>query len=88
MRFAIFDQMESVDRPLNEVYADRLRLLEAADAAGFWYYFKSEHHLTPLDTAPSISSWLAAVAARTSRIRIGPMVYLLAWGGRIRGRGR
>ncbi|MFT7650494.1 MAG: alkanesulfonate monooxygenase SsuD [Candidatus Poriferisodalaceae bacterium] len=77
MRFAIFDQMESVDRPLNEVYADRLRLLEAADEAGFWCYLKSEHHLTPLDTAPSISSWLAAVAARTSRIRIGSMVYLL-----------
>lgn len=77
MRFAIFDQMERLDTPLHEVYRDRLALLEAADQAGFWCYFKSEHHMTPLDTAPSISTWLAAVAARTTRMRIGSMVHLL-----------
>jgi alkanesulfonate monooxygenase SsuD/methylene tetrahydromethanopterin reductase-like flavin-dependent oxidoreductase (luciferase family) len=77
MRFAIFDQMERLDIPLHQVYRDRLALLEAADQAGFWCYFKSEHHLTPLDTAPSISTWLAAVAARTTRMRIGSMVHLL-----------
>ena len=77
MRFAIFDQMETVDRPLHRVYAERLELLAAADQAGFWCYFKSEHHLTPLDTAPSISTWLAAVAVRTTKMRIGSMVYLL-----------
>ncbi len=33
--------------------------------------------MTPLDTAPSISTWLAAVAARTTRMRIGSMVHLL-----------
>jgi alkanesulfonate monooxygenase SsuD/methylene tetrahydromethanopterin reductase-like flavin-dependent oxidoreductase (luciferase family) len=77
MRFAIFDQMERLDTPLHQVYRDRLALLEAADQAGFWCYFKSEHHMTPLDTAPSISTWLAAVAARTTRMRIGSMVHLL-----------
>ncbi len=77
MRFAIFDQMEAVGRPLHEVYADRLALLEAADEAGVWCYFKSEHHYTSLDTAPSISSWLATVAARTTSLRIGSLVYLL-----------
>lgn len=77
MRFAIFDQMERLDTPLHQVYQDRLALLEAADQAGFWCYFKSEHHMTPLDTAPSISTWLAAVATRTTRMRIGSMVHLL-----------
>jgi alkanesulfonate monooxygenase SsuD/methylene tetrahydromethanopterin reductase-like flavin-dependent oxidoreductase (luciferase family) len=77
MRFAIFDQMERLDTPLHQVYQDRLVLLEAADQAGFWCYFKSEHHMTPLDTAPSISTWLAAVAARTTRMRVGSMVHLL-----------
>ena len=77
MRFAIFDQMERLDTPLQQVYQDRLALLEAADQAGFWCYFKSEHHMTPLDTAPSISTWLAAVAARTTRMRVGSMVHLL-----------
>ena len=77
MRFGLFDQMENIGAPLHRQYADRLSLLQAADEAGFWCYFKSEHHLTPLDVAPSISTWLAAVAARTSRMRIGAMVYLL-----------
>jgi alkanesulfonate monooxygenase SsuD/methylene tetrahydromethanopterin reductase-like flavin-dependent oxidoreductase (luciferase family) len=77
MRFAIFDQMERLDTPLHRVYQDRLALLEAADQVGFWCYFKSEHHMTPLDTAPSISTWLAAVAARTIRMRAGSMVHLL-----------
>lgn len=77
MRFAIFDQMERLDTPLHQVYQDRLALLEAADQSGFWCYFKSEHHMTPLDTAPSISTWLAAVATRTTRMRIGSMVHLL-----------
>ena len=71
MRFAIFDQMEAQPAALAEVYAQRLALLEAADQAGFWCYFKSEHHFTPLDTAPSVSTWLASVAARTSNLRIG-----------------
>lgn len=77
MRFALFDQMENVNKPLQNLYSDRLKLLQSADEAGFWCYFKSEHHFTPLDVAPSISTWLAAVAARTTRMRIGSMVYLL-----------
>ncbi len=77
MRFALFDQVEHTGQPLHKVYADRLRLLQVADEAGFWCYFKSEHHFTPLDVAPSLGAWLAAVAARTSKMRIGPLVYLL-----------
>lgn len=77
MRFGLFDQMEHLNTPLHQQYADRLNLLQAADEAGFWCYLKSEHHLTPLDVAPSISTWLAAVVVRTTRMRIGSMVYLL-----------
>lgn len=77
MRFGIFDQMERTAVTPGEMYQARLRLLEAADEAGFWCYFKSEHHLTSLDMSPSTSTWLAAVAARTSNLRIGALVYLL-----------
>jgi len=77
MRFAMFDQMEQTDVPVGQMYRDRLDLLEVADEAGFWCYFKAEHHLTPLDMTPSTSTWLAAVAARTTNIRIGSLVYLL-----------
>lgn len=77
MRFGIFDHMEQTGAPLGELYRERLEMLEAADAAGFWCYHKAEHHLTPLDAAPSANVFLAAASQRTSRLRMGPLVYLL-----------
>lgn len=77
MRFAMFDQMEKRAVAPGQMLRDRLELLEAADQAGFWCYFKSEHHLTSLDMAPSTSTWLAAIAARTTDLRVGSLVYLL-----------
>ena len=63
--------------PLDRFYADRLRLVEAYDRAGFYGYHVAEHHATPLGVAPSPGVWLAAVAQRTKRLRFGPLVYLL-----------
>lgn len=75
--FAIFDHIERRDGPLAQLYAERLDYVAAAEAAGFSRYFKSEHHLTPLDAAPSSGLFLAAAAQRTSTIRLVPLVYLL-----------
>jgi alkanesulfonate monooxygenase SsuD/methylene tetrahydromethanopterin reductase-like flavin-dependent oxidoreductase (luciferase family) len=76
--FGVFDW---VDRPsgvpLGQLYEERLQLVEAADAAGFFCYHLAEHHATPLGMTPSPSVFLAAVAQRTRRIRLGPLVYLL-----------
>ena len=77
MRFGIFDHMEQRGQPLQRLYAERLEYLERLDEAGFWAYFKSEHHLTPLDAAPCPSVFLAAAAQRTRRIHLVPLVYLL-----------
>ena len=78
MEFGIFDHLDRNDRPLNDYYEDRLKIIEAYDKAGFYGYHIAEHHSTPLGMAPSPSVFLAALAQRTSSIRIGPMVYLLA----------
>lgn len=77
MRFGIFDHMELTSSTLAELYEERLRMLEYADAAGFWCYHKAEHHFTPLDAAPSSTVFLAAASQRTQRIRLGSMVMLL-----------
>ena len=78
MRFGIFDQSEQPsDLNLSELYASRFDLLERADKAGFWGYHKSEHHLIPLDHAPSIGLYLAAAAQRTTNIRLCSLVHLL-----------
>src|SRR4029450_189993 len=73
--FGLFDWVDRRQGPLGQLYEDRLRLLEAADAAGFAGYHLAEHHSTPLGMAPSPSVFLAAAAQRTIRLRFGPLVW-------------
>jgi alkanesulfonate monooxygenase SsuD/methylene tetrahydromethanopterin reductase-like flavin-dependent oxidoreductase (luciferase family) len=75
--FGVFDWIDRANAPLHQLYEERLRLLEAADRAGFFCYHLAEHHATPLGGAPSPALVLSAAAQRTRRIRLGPLVYLL-----------
>jgi alkanesulfonate monooxygenase SsuD/methylene tetrahydromethanopterin reductase-like flavin-dependent oxidoreductase (luciferase family) len=75
--FGLFDWIDLGGAPLHQLYEERLQLLEAADAAGFFCYHLAEHHATPLGMAPSPALFLTAAAQRTRRIRMGPLVYLL-----------
>jgi len=75
--FGIFDHVDRSDEPIGVLYEQRLKLVEAAEAAGFRTYHVAEHHATRLGMAPSPGIFLAAVAQRTRRIRFGPLVYLL-----------
>jgi alkanesulfonate monooxygenase SsuD/methylene tetrahydromethanopterin reductase-like flavin-dependent oxidoreductase (luciferase family) len=77
MRFGIFDHLDDSGVPLGRHFEERLQLIEAYDRAGFYGYHLAEHHNTPLGYAPSPGIFLAAVAQRTTRLRFGPMVYLL-----------
>jgi alkanesulfonate monooxygenase SsuD/methylene tetrahydromethanopterin reductase-like flavin-dependent oxidoreductase (luciferase family) len=75
--FGIFDHLDRGAVPLHEFYENRLRLAEAYDRDGFYVYLIAEHHMTPLGMAPSPSVFLAALAQRTRRLRLGPLVYTL-----------
>lgn len=78
MQYGLFDHIDLAgDRPLAQQYDERLQLVAAADAAGFYAYHVAEHHATPLNTVPAPGIYLGAVARATKRIRMGPMVYLL-----------
>jgi alkanesulfonate monooxygenase SsuD/methylene tetrahydromethanopterin reductase-like flavin-dependent oxidoreductase (luciferase family) len=77
VKFGIFDHLDDAGVPLGEHFANRLKLAEAYDRAGFHAYHLAEHHGTPIGTAASPSVFLAALAQRTSKLRFGPMVYLL-----------
>jgi len=77
LQFGIFDQNDHGPYPLSEQYENRLRLIEFYDRAGFRTYHMSEHHSTPLNLTPSPSVFLAAVAQRTKRLRLGALVYVL-----------
>lgn len=76
--FGIWDHIERrAGVPLQQLYEERLQLLEQADAGPFRGYHLAEHHCTPLGMAPSPSLFLAAAAQRTRRLRLGSMVHLL-----------
>lgn len=77
MEFGIFDHVDRNELPLPDYYESRLKLVEAYDRRGFYCYHVAEHHSTPLGLASSPSIYLSAVAQRTSRLRFGPLVYLL-----------
>jgi len=77
MRAGIFDHLDATGAPLQAFYRDRFAYVEAADRAGIDSYHIAEHHTTPLGMAPSPGVYLAAVAQRTSRLRFGPLVYIL-----------
>ena len=77
MRYSVFDQIEITGQPLGQLYKDRLELIRVLDDAGFTHYFKSEHHMIPLDSMPQIGLLFAAAAESTRQIRLGSLVYLL-----------
>jgi alkanesulfonate monooxygenase SsuD/methylene tetrahydromethanopterin reductase-like flavin-dependent oxidoreductase (luciferase family) len=77
LEFGIFDHLDSNGWPLGDFLEQRLRLIELIERAGFSGYHLAEHHSTPLGLAGSPSLFLAAAFARTRRLRMGPLVYVL-----------
>jgi alkanesulfonate monooxygenase SsuD/methylene tetrahydromethanopterin reductase-like flavin-dependent oxidoreductase (luciferase family) len=78
MKFGVFDHVDRGTSNLAELYESRLKLAEIYDRSGFYAYHIAEHHATPLGMASSPSVFLAAVAQRTTRLRLGPLVYILS----------
>ena len=79
--FGVFDHVDRGDEPIGQLYENRLRLAELADAAGFRTWHVAEHHATPLGMAPSPGILLAALAQRTRRLRFGGFLAWLFWLG-------
>jgi len=77
MKFGIFDHVDDSGAALAEQLEARLTMAEAYDRLGFHAYHVAEHHATPLGRAPSPSVLLAALSQRTTRLKFGPLVYLL-----------
>jgi alkanesulfonate monooxygenase SsuD/methylene tetrahydromethanopterin reductase-like flavin-dependent oxidoreductase (luciferase family) len=73
----IFDHVDRGEGDAAAFYAGRLALTELYDRYGFYSYHVAEHHSTPLGLAPSPNVYLSMVAARTRRLRVGALVYLL-----------
>lgn len=77
MQIGLFDHIEHGERPLAQLFDERLEFIKACDAAGFYCVHLAEHHATPLNMVPVPGVFLGAVARATKNIRLGPLVYLL-----------
>ena len=76
--FGVFDHLDEAGGSLRQQYTDRLQIAAACDLAGFRAYHVAEHHGTPHGMAGSPNVFLSAMAQRTTRMRIGPLVMLLS----------
>ncbi|WP_024761593.1 LLM class flavin-dependent oxidoreductase [Streptomyces exfoliatus] len=63
-------------QPWTDVYEETLSLATDAETLGFESVWLSEHHLTDEGYLPSLFPALAAIAARTSRVRLGTAMVL------------
>ncbi|MFJ3796140.1 LLM class flavin-dependent oxidoreductase [Streptomyces sp. NPDC090088] len=79
MKFGIWLDFRNPERwrqPWAEVYEENLTLATEAEELGFESVWLSEHHLTDDGYLPSLFPVLAAIAARTSRVRLGTAMLL------------
>jgi alkanesulfonate monooxygenase SsuD/methylene tetrahydromethanopterin reductase-like flavin-dependent oxidoreductase (luciferase family) len=77
LKFGIFDHLDSDGQDLGVMMERRLALVELIEREGYSGYHLAEHHSTPLGMAASPSVFLANAFARTTRLRLGPLVYVL-----------
>ncbi|OSJ32520.1 hypothetical protein BSZ19_18355 [Bradyrhizobium japonicum] len=77
LSFGVFDHLDHAGGSLRQQYRDRLEIASACDQAGFRAYHVAEHHGTPHGLAASPNLFLSAVAQRTRKLRLGPLVMLL-----------
>ena len=77
-------QLPSHPRPLQQLYRDHLEESVLAEELGFDNVWASEHHFSEDACNPSPLTFLAAVAARTERVRIGTYVLLLPFHNPVR----
>jgi hypothetical protein len=76
--------LPSRPRPLQALYREYLEESVLAEELGFDAVWASEHHFSEDAWNPSPITFLAAVAARTERVRVGTYVLLLPFHNPVR----
>lgn len=79
IQFGLYNSVASppAGEGIARAVAEAIREAEVAEAAGFDGCFVGEHHQDPKGFLPSPFLLLAAIAARTTRLRVGSAVVLL-----------
>ncbi|MET7550928.1 LLM class flavin-dependent oxidoreductase [Streptomyces sp. NPDC005500] len=77
MKFGWFVYFQERGIPTADMYNEYLQEIQLADRLGYDEVWLAEHHFSHYATLPSPNTLLAAIAALTSRIRLGNMVTVL-----------
>lgn len=77
MKFGVFDHVDYSSTSFADHMENRVRIAEVYDRCGIHGYHVAEHHGTPLGLASSPNILLSAIAQRTTRLKIGPLIYIL-----------
>ena len=84
MRFGVFYVLESPDDDYRRAWEEMLEQIEFAEQLGFDSVWLAEHHGSNYGTMPSPQVAAAAVASRTTRMRIGIAVSILPFDNPVR----
>lgn len=82
MRFGFMEDFRNPvkwRRPFPDLYESLLTQIERAEDLGYDHVWLTEHHFTEDGYNPSLLPTAAAIAARTTRIRIGTFILLLPY---------
>lgn len=77
--FLLLDHYLQREETLHQLHAFVLDHARLADALGFEALWLAEHHFQQIGTVPNPAVVLAAIAAQTRRLRIGPAVSVLPY---------
>ena len=78
IQFGIFDHIENHgEKPVEEIYEERIALLKRAEEGGFYGFHLAEHHGHGLSACPTATVFLAALARETTRLKLIPTVVCL-----------
>lgn len=82
MRYSVFSVMDHYPdrgRSVPDRYQQLFRLAAVAETLGYDSIFVAEHHFHEYGVVPDPAVMLAALAARTTRIRLGPAIATLPY---------
>lgn len=82
MRYSIFsvqDHHSSMQRTVQQLYAQVMEQCVLAEELGYDSFFVAEHHFHEYGVVPDPAVFLAALAQRTKRIRLGPAISILTF---------
>jgi alkanesulfonate monooxygenase SsuD/methylene tetrahydromethanopterin reductase-like flavin-dependent oxidoreductase (luciferase family) len=77
--FSVQDHYPSRPRSVAQLYGEVIAQAEDAERLGYEIFFSAEHHFHEYGVVPNPAVMLAALAQRTTRLKLGPAISILTF---------